>query len=129
MAGPCWERSVARTRAWDVLPLVSSSPTFPSFCSTGSGCSEGLGMVRSWQGGNRWQCQEQLGRRWRSGMMSPRVEELMSLLQAMEMKPLLRQEGRGGLGGVGVLLLCLLTSMCSSTGITSVAPCPHSRPP
>lgn len=31
-------------------------------------------------------------------MMSPRVEELMSLPQAMEMKPLLKQEGRGGLG-------------------------------
>lgn len=120
---------MARTWAWDVLPLFFSSPTLPSFCCTGSGCSVGLGMERSQQGGSRRQCQEQLGRRWRSGMMSPRVEELMLLLQAMEMKPLLKQEGWGGLGGVGVLLLCPLTSMCSSIGITSVAPCPHSRPP
>lgn len=55
--------------------------------------------------------------------MSPRVEELMSLPQAMEMKPLLKQEGRGGLGDVGVLLLCPLTSMCSSQWL--LVPIPH----
>lgn len=37
--------------------------------------------------------------------------------------------GSGWAGDVGVLLLCPLTSMCSSIGITSVAPCPHSRAP